>query len=78
MYTVFINQSEISNMFMGLSEMLAKLTLLWPALLNLRLYRNERKKFFDSVISEGSRVLRSIRYPNQASVIANITGDAKY
>ena len=49
----------------------AKCSLVYPAIFYFKLMNKETKKFFDRVLMDGSKLLRSIRYPSIRPRYAN-------
>lgn len=84
MYSALINEPPIPVVVAAIPALFAKSSLVWPAILNLILLNRERQKFFDSVIEEGSKLLRSLRnhgssghnsfnVPNQGASTQNLS-----
>ena len=62
MYTVFINNPPISPQLATIPALLAKSSLVWPAVLNMILLKVEEKKSYDSVKDENISTIPLIHY----------------
>jgi hypothetical protein len=61
MYSAFINQPPMTKTLATIPALFAKSSLVWPAILNLILLNRERKKFLDTLVEEGSKLIRSVK-----------------
>ena len=52
MYTAFINDVSLTPLMATIPALFAKSSLVWPAILNIQIQKNERKKMFDVVLNE--------------------------
>ena len=52
MYSVFINKPEVSPLMGTIPALFAKTSLIWPAILNIIIQKNESKKILGVLIVE--------------------------